>query len=100
MSRSDKIIHVTKGSIGFAAVSDDFKLGSGYLWHNLFGYVNQEKGNSRQRMSWRILDYPSDKISINAYHKTVRNEPYRTGGNCGENKHIDSRKWERMAFEM
>ena len=100
MSRSDKIIHVTKGSIGFAAISDDFKLGSGYLWHDLFGYVNQEKGNSRKRMSWRILDYPSDKISINAYHKTVRNEAYRTGGNCGENKHLDSRKWERMAFEM
>ena len=100
MSRSDKIIHVTKGSLGFAAISDDFKLGSGYLWHDLFGYVNQEKGNSRKRMSWRILDYPSDKISINAYHKTARNEAYRTGGNCGENKHLDSKKWERMAFEM
>ena len=45
MPPCDDLIPVTKGSIGFAEILDDFKLGSGYLWHELFGYVNQEKGN-------------------------------------------------------
>ena len=94
----DQLIPVTKGSIGFAAISDDFTLGSGYLPHDLFGYVDQETSNSHKRMSWRILDYPADKISIG--HKAMRNEAYRTGGNCGENKHLHTNKWERIGFEM
>ena len=94
----DEPIPVTKGSIGFATISDDFTQGSGYLWHALFGYVNHVKSNMGQRMSWRILDYPSSKISIE--HYIIRSEAYRTRENCGGNKHFDSRKWERMAFQM
>ena len=31
MPRADELIPVTEGSIGFATISDDFTLGSGYL---------------------------------------------------------------------
>ena len=98
MPRADELIPATEGSIGFAKISDDFTLGSGYLWHALFGYVNHVKGNVAKRMSWRILDYPPNKISIE--HNIIRSEAYRTRENCGGNKHFDSRKWERMAFQM
>ena len=81
MPRADELIPVTEGSIGFATISDDFTLGSGYLWHALFGHVNQIEGNSHTRMSWRILDYQSSKISIG--HKIMLSEAYRTIGTCG-----------------
>ena len=76
MPLADELIPETEGSIGFATISDDFKLGSGYLWHDLFGYFNQIEGNSHTRMSWRILDYQSGEISIG--HKIMRSEAYRT----------------------
>ena len=46
-------------------------------------------------MSWRILDYPSEDMSIKGSARR-----YETGGTCGENKKLDSGKWERLAFEM
>ena len=54
MPRADELIPATEGSIGFPTISDDFTLGSGYFWHDLFGHVNQIEGNSHTRMSWRI----------------------------------------------
>ena len=75
MPRADELIPEAEGSIGFAKKSDD-------LWHDLYGYVNQIKGNSHTRMSWRTLDYQSGKISIG--HMIFRSEAYRNIGNCGE----------------
>ena len=82
MPRADELIPATEGSIGFAKISDDFTLGSGYLWHDLFGYVNQIEGNSYTRMTWRTLDYQSGKISIG--YMIMRSEAYQNIGNCGE----------------
>ena len=98
MPRANELIPATEGSIGFATISDDFKLGSGYLWHDLFGNFNQIEGNSHTRMSWRILDYQSGKISI--WHNIMCSEAYRTIGNSREKRYFDSRIWERMAFQM
>ena len=93
---------LTKGSIGFAVESDHYRLDDGrdsndygYISHDFFGRVDQEKSNSHKRMSWRILDYPSEYMSIKGSSRR-----YETGGTCGENKELDSGKWERLAFEM
>ena len=96
MPRADELIPVTEGSIGFAKISDDFTLGSGYLWHDLFGYVYQIEGNSYTRMTWRTLDYQSGKISIG--HMIMRSEAYQTIGNCGE-KHFNSRNGKQLPYK-
>ena len=92
----DQLIPVTKGSIGFTPISYEFEIGSGYPHHDLSGYVNPETNDSHRIMSWRILDYPTNKLII----RFLLYEAYITGGNCGQNTHLNSRKWQRMAFEM
>ena len=92
----DQLITVTKGSIGFTAISNEFEIGSGYPHHDLSGYVDPETNENNKIMSWRILDYPTNKLII----RFLLYEAYITGGNCGQNTHINSRKWQRLAFEM
>ena len=92
----DQLITVTKGSIGFIAISNEFEIGSGYPHHDLSGYVDPDTNENNKIMSWRILDYPTNKLII----RFLLYEAYITGGNCGQNTHINSRKWQRLAFEM